>query len=444
VVKIGGTVNATQQRIGRRLHWGWLFVAGTVMVALGALASMPAAPAGAQSATATPTPFVFEDNDPALRYVGNDWNLVQDPRASGGTLQQARTNGSQVRMQFFGSYVKLWTVRGPNRGFVRIIIDGEERQTLDLYKAGDPVYELITPWWGGLDGERSHQVIIEVLGQRNGASSDTLVAIDKIEVERAERAPNTPTPTITPSPTATASPTATSTPQLQPTSTLAAERSPGSWPIDSRFLRYYVEHDGLRILGNTLSPTTFFAGRFTQYFEKGRLEDHTGESTDPNWQFQYGLLVDELQIARAAMPIGGDVSTLNYAQVNTLAAEGARAQSPAGFTGGTMVNSDGSVFVPYSQALTPAPGHNISPIFWPYINRQDIFPGGWLHDVGLPMTEAVPAVVTKGAAANRQIFVQVFQRTILTYDPLNPADFQVERANVGTDYRRTFPDRVPQ
>jgi len=64
--------------------------------------------------------------------------------------------------------------------------------------------------------------------------------------------------------------------------------------------------------------------------------------------------------------------------------------------------------------------------------------------VGLPMTEAVPAVVTKGAAANRQIFVQVFQRTILTYDPLNPTDFQVERANVGTDYRRGFPDRVPQ
>jgi hypothetical protein len=60
------------------------------------------------------------------------------------------------------------------------------------------------------------------------------------------------------------------------------------------------------------------------------------------------------------------------------------------------------------------------------------------------MTEAIPAVVTKGTLANRQILVQVFQRTILTYDPLNPPEFQVERANVGTDYRRAFPDRVPQ
>jgi hypothetical protein len=209
-------------------------------------------------------------------------------------------------------------------------------------------------------------------------------------------------------------------------------------------LRYYVEHDGLRILGNTVSPPTFFAGHFTQYFEKGRMEDHTGESPDPNWQFQYGLLVDELQVARANLPIGGEVSTLSYTTLNTLAAEGARVAAPAGFGGGTTVNSDGSVFIPYSQALQPGPGHNVSPIFWPYINRQDIFPGGWLHDVGLPMTEAVPAVVTKGASANRQIFVQVFQRTILTYDPLNPTDFQVERANVGTDYRRGFPDRVPQ
>jgi len=65
------------------------------------------------------------------------------------------------------------------------------------------------------------------------------------------------------------------------------------------------------------------------------------------------------------------------------------------------------------------------------------------HDIGLPMTEALPATVTKGNLPDRQIVLQVFQRTILTYDPVNPADFQVERANVGVDYRRTFPDRVP-
>ena len=174
------------------------------------------------------------------------------------------------------------------------------------------------------------------------------------------------------------------------------------------------------------------------------MEDHTGENNDPNWQFQYGLLVDELQTSQAQIPIGGEISTMDYAKVNALAQEAARIAPPANFTSGTLTNSDGSVFVPYSQALQRASGHNVSPIFWTYLNRQDIFPGGWLHDIGLPMTEAIPAVVTKGTSANRQVLIQVFQRTILTYDPMNPSDFQVERANVGTDYRRAFPDRVPQ
>ena len=43
--------------------------------------------------------------------------------------------------------------------------------------------------------------------------------------------------------------------------------------------------------------------------------------------------------------------------------------------------------------------------------------------------------------STRDVLVQAFQRTILTYDPLNPADYQIERANVGTDYARAFPER---
>jgi hypothetical protein len=33
---------------------------------------------------------------------------------------------------------------------------------------------------------------------------------------------------------------------------------------------------------------------------------------------------------------------------------------------------------------------------------------------------------------------------VLTFDPANPPDWQVERANVGTDYARAFPQLVPQ
>jgi hypothetical protein len=46
-------------------------------------------------------------------------------------------------------------------------------------------------------------------------------------------------------------------------------------------------------------------------------------------------------------------------------------------------------------------------------------------------------IVSKGPETGRRILVQAFQRTILTFDPLNPSDYQVECANVGTDFVRS-------
>lgn len=417
--------------------------------------------------TPTPAPYFFQDNDPYLVYEG-DWTRIEDGKANGGTRHQTRQKGAIARIQFTGPYAKWYGVRGPNRGRARLTVDGvvvgaTGDGVIDLYRPNETSYEVIS-WVGGLNSDATHTLVIEVLGQRNGASSDSIVDLDALEVTSADRAPVTPTPTATPlvSPTPTLAPgqvvggagvagqvstggqISTGGQGLVTGTAPAPDRAPGSWPIDSRFLRYYVERDGPRILGNTISPPTFFAGYFAQYFEKGRLEDQTGITPDPNWQFQYGLLVDELQTLRLPLPIGGDVSTINYATINDMANEARRVPPPTGFKGGTQANPDGSVFVPYSQALQPAPGHHVHQAFWPFINRADLFPGGWLHDIGLPMTEAVPAVVTKGPFQGRSILVQVFQRTILTYDPLNGAEFQVERANVGSDYRRAFPDRVPQ
>ena len=105
----------------------------------------------------------------------------------------------------------------------------------------------------------------------------------------------------------------------------------------------------------------------------------------------------------------------------------------------------GGTFVPYDSNLRPAAGYVVRGEFWTYINRADLFPGGWVHDVGLPITAAQQVPVTKylpDGPAQRTIWVQAFQRTVLTQDPENPPDWQVERANVGTDYRKRFSDRV--
>ena len=136
-----------------------------------------------------------------------------------------------------------------------------------------------------------------------------------------------------------------------------------------------------------------------QYFEKGRIEDHSG-------RIQYGLLVDELHQARVTLPVGGDSSTVTYATINDLATPARRIAAPDGFEAGVSFNDDGSVFIPFSADLSSASGHNVSQVFWEYMQREDFFPAGWLHDIGLPLTEAIPATVDKGPLQGRQILVQ--------------------------------------
>lgn len=96
------------------------------------------------------------------------------------------------------------------------------------------------------------------------------------------------------------------------------------------------------------------------------------------------------------------------------------------------------MFVPYDAQLRPAFGYVVPDSFWDYITRVGLFPDGWLHDIGLPMTDAFPINAYKNGKL-RKITVQAFERTVLTYDSQNPIDWQVERANIGADAVRMLP-----
>jgi hypothetical protein len=84
----------------------------------------------------------------------------------------------------------------------------------------------------------------------------------------------------------------------------------------------------------------------------------------------------------------------------------ARVPAPANFQGGTLTTPSGE-FVPYDSQLRPAPGYHVPLYFWSYINRRDLFPGGWLHDIGLPMTNAFQTQTVK-AGEQRDIIMQAF------------------------------------
>jgi len=226
------------------------------------------------------------------------------------------------------------------------------------------------------------------------------------------------------------------------------------YPTAEEFAAYYQQVNGPLTLGQAISPRTMTQdGVPAQYFEKARLEFRRAQNRtgNPAYDFEFGLLVDEMKAVRSMKAVGGDVSNVSYATLQDLSEPSRREAAPAGFTGNVQIRADGSVFIPFSADLSPAPGHVVPPYFWEFMNRGDLFPGGWLHDIGLPITSAVPAVVNKGRfiGANVTFFqnvpitVQAFQRSILTYDPANPAGFLVERANTGTDYVSVFPSRVP-
>ncbi len=210
--------------------------------------------------------------------------------------------------------------------------------------------------------------------------------------------------------------------------------APGGPGVAAPFREYYDQHQGMRVLGPPVTELVEFAGYPTQYFEKGRIEDHRADSPSPGWRFQYGRLTAELIERDPRGTVSG--TTLTYADLSAAADPAKRLTPPANFRGGTMPLGDG-VFVPYDSALGRAPGLIVPAAFWRYINRADLFPGGWLHDIGLPLTDAFTIRALKGGQW-RTISVQAFERTVLTNDPLNPTGWQIERGNIGSDALRTL------
>jgi hypothetical protein len=284
------------------------------------------------------------------------------------------------------------------------------------------------------------------------AAALVLTAPERVAIEQAAAGPLPQATAVSPQSTA-----------VSPQATATSPQAPPMWrpirfyPVAPPFQAYYDEVEGFRVMGRAISALGSPTGVQSQYFEKARLEDHRATETRPEWQFLYGLLVDELAAVRSLAPLGGDRSNATYDTVSRAAAPANRVPPPAGALtdaapGAVAILPDGSAFIPFSADLALTPGHTVPGYFWEYINRLDLFPGGWLHDVGLPITEPFAAVVDKGIVvdgaivrvSDRPITIQAFQRTILTYDPANPAEWRVERANVGTDYYFVFPERVPQ
>ncbi len=231
----------------------------------------------------------------------------------------------------------------------------------------------------------------------------------------------------------------------------------GERPAMPRYERYLGVPEGVRLV---------------QYFDKARMEinDPAGDRASP-WFVTNGLLVVEMirgqiQVDEtrfedhdpADIPLAGDPvdnpDAPTYAALSPVASTDGN-NAAAQRTGERVRETFGPQEIAPPDSLITSEvelvryeattGHNVPRVFEAFMNAQgpvlvagNIQPGAVvdaLFAFGYPITEPYWARVRVGGQQQWVLF-QAFQRRVLTYNPANPPDWQVEMGNVGQHYMR--------
>jgi hypothetical protein len=179
----------------------------TLTAAAPAEAQPPAAQGGAPAQPAQPPipvqvapgVMVYLSTDPSISY-SPEWQTVP-PRPASGTLpalpslRVSEVRPASVQFLFYGPSVTWYTLIGPDRGKVRVSIDGEVRdEELDLYSAEEQIRGYS---WSVLDPNRLHRLEITVLQDRNPSSRGVAVDVLGFATPRAPAAPTSvPAPAV--------------------------------------------------------------------------------------------------------------------------------------------------------------------------------------------------------------------------------------------------------
>ncbi len=127
----------------------------------------------------------YEDNDPALRFNGAEWEDTTTSwsggdygHASHGYARYSRTLSDSVSLTFDGSWVSVGLLEQTNAGIVEIVIDGVSQGQYDTYsRFNDTVNYVFDLGAGG-----THTVEVIATDQRNANATDDYLIIDYIDV----------------------------------------------------------------------------------------------------------------------------------------------------------------------------------------------------------------------------------------------------------------------
>lgn len=190
--------------------------------------------------------------------------------------------------------------------------------------------------------------------------------------------------------------------------------------------------------------------RLVQYFDKARMEQTNTDRPVTNGLLTVELKSGQLQLGDtsfqprnpAFIGIAGDqdVPGPTYASLAQLK------ENLPQQTGGVALAYDvpSKSFVPVPASADPAMqfvthqgdpggrfGQDVPKAFWDFLQS---IPGGWLTTMGYPISPAFATNVRVNNVDNTLVFVQAFERRVLTYTPNNPAAFKVEFGNIGRHY----------
>jgi hypothetical protein len=193
--------------------------------------------------------------------------------------------------------------------------------------------------------------------------------------------------------------------------------------------------------------------RLVQYFDKARMEQ-----TNPDRPVTNGLLTVELKSGQLQLGdnsfqprnpsfvgIAGDpdVPGPTYASLALLPEKDVQRTGTVSlaydlaskqFIGVNPATDPATAFTSYQTDPGGRYGQNIPKAFWDFMQS---LPGpGWLAAMGYPISPAFATNVRVNGVDNTLVYVQAFERRVLTYTPNNAAGFKVEFGNIGQHYFR--------
>jgi hypothetical protein len=126
-------------------------------------------------------PGLYDDRSPLIEYAG-DWYLDDGFReAAQSTLSYTDRSGLAFEFRFDGTRVTWVFTRAFNRGTARVLLDGTEAAVLDLY-ARETAWQQRQTFQAR--GPGPHLLRVEVLPEKNSASTGTTVDVDLLIAER--------------------------------------------------------------------------------------------------------------------------------------------------------------------------------------------------------------------------------------------------------------------